>query len=113
MRGENFIYFSTTSGFFIGVIFSILKNLDVFNFLIATLLTTAIFYIIALAAVSFFIKYLDIKQIIFFNKIEADEIIDMQIKELEKTENFIMQSYEFIKEIEEEEIKIIKKNKNV
>ena len=112
MRGENFIYFSVISGFFIGIIFSILKGFDVFEFLFATFTITAIFYVVALASVSFFIKFLDIKQIIFFNKHEIDEILDMQIKSLEKKEDFIMESYEFIKQIEEEELKIIKKLKN-
>jgi len=112
MRGENFIYFSTTSGFFIGVIFSILKDLEVFNFLFATLLITAVFYLISLASVSFFVKFLDIKQILYFNKYEVDEILDIQIKSLEKSENFIMENYKFIKKIEEEELEFIRKNRN-
>lgn len=112
MRGENFIYFAIISGFFIGVIFSILKGFDVFDFLFATFLIMALFYIISLASVSFFIKFLDIRQIVFFDKKEVDEILDMQIKTLEKNEEFIMENYEFIKEIEEEELKIIRKIKN-
>jgi len=112
MRGENFIYFSVISGFFIGIIFSILKGLDVFEFLMATFLITAVFYLISLASVSFFIKFLNIKQIVYFNKYEMDEILDMQIKNLEKNENYIMENYEFIKKIEEEELEIIRKNKN-
>ena len=72
----------------------------------------ALFYIVSLASVSFFIKFLDVKQIVFFDKKEVDEILDMQIKTLEKNEEFIMENYEFIKEIEEEELKIIRKIKN-
>jgi len=113
MRGENFIYFSTISGFFIGIIFSILKGLDVFNFLFATFLVTAIFYIVSLGSVSFFIKFLNIRQIIYFNKYEVDEILDVQIKSLENSEDFIMENYNFIKKIEEEELEIIKKSKHV
>ena len=113
MRGENFIYFSVISGFFIGIIFSILKELDVFDFLFATFLITALFYLVSLASVSFFVKFLDIKQIVFLNKQEIDEILDIQIKTLEKKEDFIMESYEFIKQIEEEELEIIRKLKNV
>ncbi len=113
MRGENFIYFATISGFFIGIIFSILNNFGFFNFLFATFLTTAVFYIIALASVSFFIKFLNIRQIVYFDKKQIDEILDVQIKSLEKNEDYINENYEFIKLIEEEELQIIRKKKNV
>ena len=112
MRGENFIYFATVSGFFIGIIFSIIKGFDVFDFLFATFMITALFYLVSLGSVALFIKFLDIKQIVFFNKYEVDEILDMQIKSLEKNENFIMENYEFIKQVEEEELEIIRKTKN-
>ncbi len=108
MRGENFIFFLASSGFFVGIIFSILHNLDFDEFLYATFMITAVFYLLGLATVTFFIKFLDIKRIIYFNKHEIDEILDVQIKELEKKEDFILESYEFIKKIEEEEIKIAK-----
>lgn len=112
MRGENFIYFATVSGFFIGIIFAILKDLDVFNFLISVFLVTASFYLVSLGSVTFFIKYLDIKKIVFFDKFSIDEILDVQIKELEKKEDFIYKNYEFIKEIEKEELEILRKRKN-
>jgi len=111
MRGENFIFFLASSGFFVGIIFSILHNLDFQEFLYATILITAVFYLLGLASVTFFIKFLDIKKIIYFNKHEIDQILDVQIKELEKKEDFILESYEFIKQIEEEELKLIKNKK--
>ena len=111
MRGENFIYFATVSGFFIGIIFSILKGLDAIDFIFATILTTLVFYLIALGSVAFYIKFLDVKKSVFFNKYEIDKILDVQIKELEKKEDFILESYEFIKQIEQEELEIIRKNK--
>jgi len=109
MRGENFIYFFASSGFFIGVIFSILHDLDFEHFLYATFVITAVFYLLSLASVTFFIKYLDVHKISYFDKHQIDEILDVQIKELEKKEDFILESYEFIKQIEEEELQIIKK----
>jgi len=112
MRGENFIYFSTVSGFFIGIIFALLKDLGIFDFLMATFLVTALFYLVSLAGVTFFIKFLDIKQIVFFDKLAVDEVLDIQIRELEKREDFIYENYEFIKQIEQEEIEIIRKRKN-
>jgi len=111
MRGENFIYFLTSSGFFIGIIFSVLYDLPIKDFLYATVLITAIFYLLGLASVTFFIKFLDIKKIVYFDKREIDSILDMQIKELEKKEDFILESYEFIKQIEEEELQIVKNRK--
>jgi hypothetical protein len=111
MRGENFIYFSVVSGFFAGLIFALFKSHGVFEFLIEIALITMIFYLIALASVALFLKNIDIKRIIFFNKAEAEEILDVQIKELEKKENFILESYEFIKQIEQEEMEIIRKNR--
>jgi len=108
MRGENFIFFLASSGFFIGIIFSVLHNLDFQGFLSATLLITALFYLLGLGAVTFFIKFLDIKKIVYFDKHQIDEILDVQIKELEKKEDFILESYEFIKRIEEEELTFVK-----
>ncbi|GAX87901.1 conserved hypothetical protein [Lebetimonas natsushimae] len=112
MRAENFIYFSTVSGFFISIIFGILKGFDAFNFLWFVFIITSIFYIISLGSVAFFIKYSSISKFILLNKHEIEEIADSQIKELEKKENVIYENYEFIKQFEEEELKIIK-NKNV
>jgi len=111
MRGENFVYFATVSGFFIGIIYSILTNQDIFNFLIATFLITAVFYLIALGSVAFFVKFLDVRRVVFFNKRTIDDVLNIQIKELEKNENFIYENYDFIKEIEQEEFEIIRKQK--
>jgi len=108
MRGENFIFFLASSGFFIGIIFSVLHELDFAEFLYTTFLITSVFYLLGLASVTFFVKYLDIKRVIYFNKHEIDEILDVQIKELEKKEDFILESYEFIRQIEKEELNIVK-----
>ena len=108
MRGENFIFFLASSGFFIGIIFSILHDFDVDKFIFVTLLITSLFYLLGLGSVTFFIKYLDLKKMIFFDKEGIDQILDIQIKELEKKEDFILESYEFIKQIEKEELQILK-----
>jgi len=113
MRGENFIYFATVSGFFIGIIFSILKDLGIFDFLAATFLVTAFFYITALGGVAFFVKFLDVKRLVFFDKFAIDEVLDVQIRELEKREDFIFENFNFINNIEKEEMEFLKKKKNV
>ena len=108
MRAENFIYFATVSGFFISIIFGIIKDFDAFNLLFAVAFITSLFYIVSLASVSFFIKYTTFKQNIFFNKEEVEVVVNSQIKELEKKENFIYENYEFLKKFENEEYKILK-----
>jgi hypothetical protein len=112
MRAENFIYFSTVSGFFLSIIFGILKGFDAFNFLWFVIVITSMFYILSIGSVAFFVKYSSISKFILFNKYEIEEIVNKQIKELEKKEDFLYEGYEFIKKIEEEELRILK-NKNV
>jgi len=110
MRAENFIYFATVSGFFISILFGIIKDFDAFNLLFAVVFITSLFYIVALASISFFIKYTTFKQNVFFNKEEVEMVVDTQIKELEKKENFIYENYKFLKKFEAEEYKILKSN---
>jgi cytochrome c biogenesis protein ResB len=112
MRAENFIYFSTVSGFFISIIFGIIKGFDVFNFLWFVVIITSLFYILSLASAAFFIKYTFFSKYVLFNKYDIEEIVDSQIKELEKKENLIYENYQFLKKFKEEELKILK-NKNV
>jgi cytochrome c biogenesis protein ResB len=112
MKAENFIYFSTVSGFFISIIFGILKDFDAFNFLWFVIIITSLFYILSLASCAFFIKYTSFSKYILFNKHEIEEIVNTQIKELEKKEDFLYENYEFIRKFEEEELRILK-NKNV
>jgi cytochrome c biogenesis protein ResB len=112
MRAENFIYLATVSGFFISIIFGLLKDFDVFNFFWFVVIITSLFYILSLASSAFFIKYTSFSRFIFFDKKEIEKVVNSQIKELEKKEDFIYENYKFIKKFEEEELKLIK-NKNV
>jgi cytochrome c biogenesis protein ResB len=111
MRTENFIYFSTVSGFFLSIIFGILKDFDVFNFFWFVIIITSVFYILSLGSIAFFVKYSAISKFIFFDKNEMEKIAENQIKELEKKEDFIYENYRFLKKFEEEELKFLK-NKN-
>ena len=111
MRAENFIYFSIVSGFFIGLIFSILNDFGILDLIFATIIITLLFYVIALAGVSFFIKFYDIKKRLFLDVKEIEEVIDVQIKEMENYENFIFESYKFIEQVEQEELDLLRKTK--
>jgi hypothetical protein len=64
MRAENFIYFSTVSGFFISIIFGILKDFDAFNSFWAVIIITSVFYILSLASSAFFIKFTSFSKLI-------------------------------------------------
>ena len=105
---ENFINFLSVSGFFIGLIFAIFQNLEPFQFLYAVLTIFALFYIIALASSSFFIKYLGVKKVFYLDKEQLEKTIDFQIDELDKKEEIIREAHYFIKELEKEELDIYK-----
>jgi len=103
IRSENFIYFLTVVGFFIGIIFSIFNSFEPFIFLYSILFISAIFYIIGVASSSFFIRYISVKQSFKLDKDMLEKTIDMQIYELDKKEEFIREAHYFIQEIEKEE----------
>ena len=111
-RVGNFIYLFSVSGFFIGLLFAILQELKPFEFLISVLVIFVIFYILALASTSFFIKYLSVKNIFKLDKLTLEKTIDAQIDELDKKEDIIRESYYFIKQIEEEEFNLYKQSSN-
>ncbi len=108
-RSENFIYFLSVSGFFVGIIFAIFQGFDPIDFLYSVIVSFTIFYIIALASTSFFIKYLSVKNIFHLDKANLEKTIDFQINELDKKEDLIREAYYFIRKIEEEELTIYKK----
>jgi len=108
-RSENFIYFLSVSGFFIGLIFAIFQGFEPIDFLYSVIVSFTLFYIIALASTSFFIKYLSVKNIFELDKVNLEKTIDYQINELDKKEDLIREAYYFIRKIEEEELSLYKK----
>jgi hypothetical protein len=110
-RSENFIYFLSVTGFFIGVLFAMFQGFEPMDFLYSVIVTFVVFYIIAIASTSFFIKYLSVKNIFHLDKDSLEKTIDYQINELDKKEDLIRESYYFIKKIEEEELNIYQSRK--
>lgn len=100
---HNFISFLTVNGFFVGLLFGLLKLDDPLQIVIATLFITAIFYIIATAASAFFIKNVTYEPRYRIKKDKYETAIDTAIVELEKREALIREMYEFINELEAEE----------
>jgi hypothetical protein len=111
-RSDNFIYFLSVSGFFIGLIFGVIQGLEPFEFLSAVLIIFTLFYMIAVASTGFFIKYLAVKNIFYLDKENLEKTIDMQIKELDKKEDIIREAYYFIRKLEQEELDVYKNKGN-
>ena len=87
-----------------------MKDLEVFQFLFATMLVTAIFHIIGLAGSGLFVKSLSARQLFYLDKVDLEKTLDLQIDEIEKRERDILEAHYFINQIEEEELKLYNKD---
>jgi hypothetical protein len=88
MLSENFIYFFTVWGFFIGVIFGILKSLDASGLLTYTLLITVFFYLFGHLIIAMYYKTMNVKTYIFPKELHEKEL-DIFVDEIKKRENII------------------------
>lgn len=86
MKADNFIAFFTTCGFFIGVMFVIIKISDPIEMVIYTLLITFFFYLVIHLAIMNYIKVSKQSFNLFFNKERHEEINDKLIAELSMRE---------------------------
>lgn len=107
-RVENFIYFITVNGFFIGLLFGIIKEFPAFEFLFITLVITGIFYILGVASTGFFIKFVPVRKLIYIDKNVLESTIDYQIQELEIQEEFILEANKFRLDLEKSELDFYK-----
>jgi hypothetical protein len=85
VKSENFIYFFTVCGFFIGLAFSVLNFSEPEEILFYTLEITLVFYLIIHVAI---INFFDLERMgtYIFNKKEHENIGDYFIHELENRE---------------------------
>lgn len=85
LRPENFIYFFTVSGFFIGLIFSILNFYTPEDILMYTGAVTFFFYVFIHVVV---MNFVDIKRfgVGLFNKKEYEDVSEYFISELDSRE---------------------------
>lgn len=85
VKSENFIYFFTVCGFFIGLAFSVLNFSEPEEILFYTLEITLVFYLIIHVAV---MNFFDLERMgtYIFNKKEHENIGDYFIHELENRE---------------------------
>lgn len=88
MLSENFIYFFTVQGFFVGIIFGLLKSFDAFGLLNYTLIITAFFYLFGHIVVGFYYKTMEMKSY-YFPKEDHEKELDFFIHEIKKREQII------------------------
>ncbi|MBU1928016.1 hypothetical protein KKG77_03355 [bacterium] len=88
MVGENFVYFFTVQGFFIGIIFGILKSFDAGGLLTYTFFITLFFYLFSHIIIAFYFRTLSVKAY-SFNKNVHEKDLDFFVKEINKREKII------------------------
>lgn len=88
MLGENFVYFFTVQGFFVGIIFGILKSFDAEGLLLYTFFITIFFYLFSHIIIALYFKTITAKAYIFPKEIHEKEL-DMFVKEINKREKII------------------------
>jgi len=84
-RPENFIYFFTACGFFVGLIFSVINFIQPEDILVYTGLVTLFFYLFIHIVI---MNFVDIQRFgkAFFNKDEYEEISEYFVSELDSRE---------------------------
>ena len=88
MLGENFVYFFTVQGFFIGVIFGILKSFDAEGLLVYTFFITTFFYLFSHIIIALYFKTV-IGKSTYFPKDQHEKELDLFVKEINKREKII------------------------
>jgi len=88
MLGENFVYFFTVQGFFIGVVFGILRSFDAEGLLVYTFFITIFFYLFSHVIIALYFKTLTAKAYFFPKELHEKEL-DMFVKEITKREKLI------------------------
>ena len=88
MLSENFIYFFTVWGFFIGIIFGLLKSIDAMGLLEYTLIITTFFYLFGHIVIGFYYRTMNIKSYYFPKDIHEKEL-DFFVHEIKKREQII------------------------
>lgn len=88
MLGENFVYFFTVQGFFIGIIFGVLKSFDAEGLFIYTFFITTFFYLFSHIVIAFYYRTLTAKAYFFPKELHEKEL-DLFVKEITKREKLI------------------------
>lgn len=88
MLGVNFVYFFTVQGFFIGIIFGILKSFDAEGLLVYTFFITTFFYLFSHIIIAMYFKTITARAS-YFPKDSHEKELDLFVKEINKREKLI------------------------
>ena len=88
MLAENFVYFFTVQGFFIGIIFGILKSFDANGLFVYTFFITAFFYLFSHVVVAFYYRTLTVRSQSFPRE-NHERDLDYYVDEINKRERLI------------------------
>jgi len=88
MLGENFVYFFTVQGFFVGIIFGILKSFDAEGLLLYTFFFTTFFYLFSHIIIAFYYRT-TVGKVYFFPKELHEKELDLFVAEINKREKLI------------------------
>ena len=88
MLGENYVYFFTVLGFFVGIIFGILKSFDASGLFVYTSLITIFFYLFSHVIIAFYYKTLTARSY-DFPRDRHENDLDVFVKEINKRERLI------------------------
>jgi hypothetical protein len=88
MLGENFVYFFTVQGFFIGIIFGVLKSFDAEGLFVYTFLITIFFYLFSHIIIALYYRTITAKAYLF-PKDSHEKDLDLFVKEINKREKLI------------------------
>jgi len=107
MRSENYVAFFTVCGFFIGLIFSIVKVDTITDLFLYTLSITLFFHMFIHVVLVYFIQANEIFDV-SFDKNEHEELANMQILELKEREDQITALLKSINDFTPNEIEGVK-----
>jgi len=96
VRGANFVSFFTVSGFFVGIVFGLLKSDGPYDLLGYIFLITLFFYLFAHLFVAFYVNTLTVKPS-FFPKMGHEKDLDYFVREINKRELVIDSEYDTFK----------------
>jgi hypothetical protein len=88
MFGENFVYFFTVQGFFVGIIFGVLKSFDAEGLLLYTFVITTFFYLFSHIIIAMYFQTLTAKSYLF-PRDQHEKELDLFVKEINKREKLI------------------------
>ena len=88
MLGENYVYFFTVQGFFIGIIIGILKSFDATGLLMYTFFITAFFYLFSHIIIAMYFKTIALKGQ-YFPKDVYERHLDIFVNEINLREQLI------------------------